>query len=91
MRFVTGSRKGLERRLKQRGATWASIAPAIEGDHLADPVSVDVDHEAYPKPPCERCGATWHWLKDCPVPADTTPENERQRAKRGGCCGPATA
>lgn len=50
MKVVTGPRVQLERRLKQRGATWESIRPAIVGDPLADPISVDVEHDAYPKP-----------------------------------------
>lgn len=48
MKTVTGPRLKLERRLAKRGVTWESVRPAIVGPVDADPITVDVDHAAYP-------------------------------------------
>jgi hypothetical protein len=38
---------------------------------------------------CIRCNGA-HDVSRCPIPADTTPAIEQQRAQQGGCCGPPT-
>jgi hypothetical protein len=39
---------------------------------------------------CRNCGASWHYTRACPIPADTSVDREELKARQGGCCGEPT-
>jgi hypothetical protein len=45
----------------------------------------------YERGRCERCGADWHDVADCPIPPGLTPEESKRTSAMGGCCGPPKA
>lgn len=56
------------------------------GVRAGDYVTIDSADLLHPAM-CGRCGGP-HEVDDCPIPADTSPEKEWVKLRRGGCCDP---
>lgn len=59
MKVMCVHKRHLLERMRQRGATWPSVAPAITMAR-GDTVCVDVDHPAYPR---QRVGPWPRWVR----------------------------
>lgn len=88
--------------LCRSGANCSTCRDPSKGpwrDQVAAAYAVPADWPACPKGlpmgwapagRCERCGADWHALADCPIPEDYKPTPESATAGGCGCDGSQT-